>query len=425
MEGQLLIIITALLFSAFFSGMEIAYVSANKIHIELEKKQEGVLAKILRQLTQRPSKFIATMLVGNNIALVIYGFFMGDLITQWVHHSPWLNQYISAEYELVFQTVISTLVILVTAEFLPKVFFQVYANSLLKFLAIPAYFFYQLFWLISEFVMWISNVVLRKFFKTEGDQVQLEFSKVELGDYISEQMEAGHDNDEVDSEIQIFQNALEFSAVKSREVMIPRTEIVAIELHESTQNLAKLFSDTGYSKILVYKNTIDDIIGYVHSFELFKRPKTIRSIVLPVVFVPEAMLANDVLNVLTKKRKSIAVVLDEYGGTSGIVTVEDIVEELFGEIEDEHDVIELLEKRLGTHEYLFSARLEVDYINETYKLQLPESENYETLGGLIVSHTEEIPQQDEVIIIDRIKCTILEVSNTKIDTIQLQILSEE
>lgn len=425
MESQLLIIITALLFSAFFSGMEIAYVSANKIHIELEKKQEGILAKILTLLTLKPSKFIATMLVGNNVALVIYGFFMGEMLVDWVHETPWLNQYISAKYELVFQTIISTLVILFTAEFLPKVFFQVYANRLLKFLAIPAYIFYQLFWLISEFVMWISNVVLKKFFKTEGDEVQLEFSKVELGDYITEQMEATHHDEDVDSEIQIFQNALEFSAVKSREVMIPRTEIVAIELHESTKSLAKLFSDTGYSKILVYKNSIDDIIGYVHSFELFKKPKAIRSIVMPVVFVPEAMLANDVLNVLTKKRKSIAVVLDEYGGTSGIITVEDIVEELFGEIEDEHDVTELLEKRIGEHEYIFSARLEVDYINETHKLNLPESENYETLGGLIVSETEEIPQKDEIIIINNVKFTILEVSNTKIDTIQLQILSED
>lgn len=424
MEAQLLIIITALLFSAFFSGMEIAYVSANKIHIELEKKQDGILAKILTRLTLKPSKFIATMLVGNNIALVIYGFFMGDLLVDLVQET-WLNQYIASEYVLLFQTIISTLVILFTAEFLPKVFFQVYANSLLKFLAFPAYIFYQLFWLISEFIMWISNVVLKKFFKTEGDQVQLEFSKVELGDYITEQMEAGHQDEDIDSEIQIFQNALEFSAVKTREVMIPRTEIVAIELRESPQNLAKLFSETGYSKVLVYKNTIDDIIGYVHSFELFKKPKTIRSIVLPVVFVPEAMLANDVLNVLTKKSKSIAVVLDEYGGTSGIVTVEDIVEELFGEIEDEHDITELLEKRISEYEYMFSARLEVDYINETYKLNLPESENYETLGGLIVSETEEIPQQDEVIIINNLKFTIIEVSNTKIDTIQLQILSED
>lgn len=421
MEVQLLIIITALLFSAFFSGMEIAYVSANKIHIELEKKQDGILAKILKLLTLKPSKFIATMLVGNNVALVIYGFFMGDLIRK----TSWFQQYITSDYELLTQTIISTLVILVTAEFLPKVFFQIYANKLLKFLAIPAYIFYQLFWLISEFVMWISNVILKKFFKTEGDEVQLEFSKVELGDYITEQMEAGHQDEDIDSEIQIFQNALEFSTVKTREVMIPRTEIIAIELRETTKSLTKLFSETGYSKILVYKNTIDDIIGYVHSFELFKKPNTIRSIVLPVVFVPEAMLANDVLNVLTKKSKSIAVVLDEYGGTSGIVTVEDIVEELFGEIEDEHDVTELFEKHISEHEYMFSARLEVDYINETYKLNLPESENYETLGGLIVSQTEEIPQQDEVIIINNLKFTILEVSNTKIDMIQLQILSED
>jgi len=421
MEAQLLIIITALLFSAFFSGMEIAYVSANKIHIELEKKQDGILAKILERLTLKPSKFIATMLVGNNIALVIYGFFMGDLIRE----TSWFQQNITSDYGLITQTIISTLVILVTAEFLPKVFFQVYANKLLKFLAIPAYIFYQLFWLISEFVMWISNVILKKFFKTEGDQVQLEFSKIELGDYISEQMEAGHHDEDIDSEIQIFQNALEFSAVKTREVMIPRTEIIAIELRETTKSLTKLFSETGYSKVLVYKNTIDDIIGYVHSFELFKKPKTIRSIVLPVVFVPEAMLANDVLNVLTKKSKSIAVVLDEYGGTSGIVTVEDIVEELFGEIEDEHDVTALLEKQISEHKYLFSARLEVDYINETYKLNLPESENYETLGGLIVSETEEIPAQDEVININNLKFTIVEVSNTKIDTIQLQILPED
>ncbi|WP_430411654.1 hemolysin family protein [Kordia sp.] len=425
MELQLLIIITALLFSAFFSGMEIAYVSANKIHIELEKKQEGILAKILTRLTLKPSKFIATMLVGNNVALVIYGFFMGELLVDWVHETPWLSQYINSEYELLFQTIVSTLVILFTAEFLPKVFFQIYANKLLKFLAIPAYVFYQLFWLISEFVMWISNVVLKKFFKTDGDEIQLEFSKVELGNYITEQMEATHQDEDVDSEIQIFQNALEFSAVKSREVMIPRTEIVAIELRETTDNLAKVFSETGYSKILVYKNSIDDIIGYVHSFELFKKPKTIKNIVMPVIFVPEAMLANDVLNVLTKKRKSIAVVLDEYGGTSGIITIEDIVEELFGEIEDEHDITALLEKRVGEYEYMFSARLEVDYINETYKLNLPESENYETLGGLIVSETEEIPQKDEVIIINNIKFTILEVSNTKIDTIQLQILSED
>jgi CBS domain containing-hemolysin-like protein len=238
-------------------------------------------------------------------------------------------------------------------------------------------------------------------------------------------MEDIHDDEEVDTEIQIFQNALEFSEVKSREVMIPRTELIAVEIHDSITALNTLFTSTGYSKILVYKNTIDDILGYVHSFELFKKPKSIKSIMLPVEFVPETMLIKDVLNVLTKKRKSVAVVLDEYGGTSGIMTVEDIVEELFGEIEDEHDTIELLEEKINRTTYNFSARLDVDYLNETYKFNLPENENYETLGGLIVNSTEEIPSKDEKVKIENYLFTILEVSNTKIDVVSLQILEEE
>jgi CBS domain containing-hemolysin-like protein len=282
-----------------------------------------------------------------------------------------------------------------------------------------------LFSVISDFVLWISNVVLKQFFKTEGDQVQLVFSKVELGNYINEQMKTVEKDEEVDSEIQIFQNALEFSEVKSREVMIPRTELVALEIHDSIKLLNKQFIETGYSKILIYKNTVDDILGYVHSFELFKKPKTIKSIMRPIEFVPEAMLIKDVLNILTKKRKSVAVVLDEYGGTSGVMTVEDIVEELFGEIEDEHDNITLLEEKLSDTKYKFSARLDVDYLNETYKLNLPENENYETLGGLIVNSTEDIPQLNETIKIENFLFTIIEVSNTKIDVVLLQILEDE
>ncbi|HAI18705.1 MAG TPA: hemolysin, partial [Xanthomarina gelatinilytica] len=399
MNPDVIIIVVSLILSAFFSGMEIAYVSSNKIHIEIEKKQQGILAKILTKITARPSKFIATMLIGNNIALVIYGFFMGDLLVDWFHSflpsSSKLINFLLVDFSLLSQTVISTLIILITAEFLPKVFFQIYANSLLKLLAFPAYFFYLLFNYISNFVIWISDVVLKKFFKTEGDQVQLAFSKVELGNYISEQMESVEESDDIDTEIQIFQNALEFSEVKAREVMIPRTEITAVDVTESSKNLNTLFTETGFSKILIYKDTIDDILGYVHSFELFKKPKNLKSILVPVEFVPETMLIKDILSVLIKKRKSIAVVLDEYGGTSGIITVEDIVEELFGEIEDEHDTIDLIEEKLGEDIYKFSARLEVDYINETFKLNLPESENYETLGGLIVDHKEEIPQQNE------------------------------
>lgn len=429
MNPDVIIIVVSLILSAFFSGMEIAYVSSNKIHIEIEKKQQGILAKILTKITARPSKFIATMLIGNNIALVIYGFFMGDLLVDWFHSflpsSSKLIHFLLVDFSLLSQTVISTLIILITAEFLPKVFFQIYANSLLKLLAFPAYFFYLLFNYISNFVIWISDVVLKKFFKTEGDQVQLAFSKVELGNYISEQMESVEESDDIDTEIQIFQNALEFSEVKAREVMIPRTEITAVDVTESSKNLNTLFTETGFSKILIYKDTIDDILGYVHSFELFKKPKNLKSILVPVEFVPETMLIKDILSVLIKKRKSIAVVLDEYGGTSGIITVEDIVEELFGEIEDEHDTIDLIEEKLGEDIYKFSARLEVDYINETFKLNLPESENYETLGGLIVDHKEEIPQQNEVVLIDRFQFTILEVSNTKIDLVELKILEAD
>lgn len=429
MDSALLIILISLVFSAFFSGMEIAFVSANRIHIELEKMQEGFFAKVLRWLTQKPSKFIATMLIGNNIALVIYGFFMGDVLMAWFQTLlPTQSQFFDSlltDFSLFTQTVISTFIILITAEFLPKVFFQIYSNTLLKVFAIPAYFFYLLFSAISWFVIKISDFILRVFFKTEGDEVQLAFTKMELGDYITEQMESVEEEDEVDAEIQIFQNALEFSAVKAREVMVPRTEITAVDLDESPKNLTKLFSETGYSKILIYKENIDEIIGYVHSYELFKRPKTIKSILLPVEFVPETMLIQDILNVLTKKRKSIAVVLDEYGGTSGIMTVEDIIEELFGEIEDEHDTTDLHEEQLSENVYKFSARLEVDYINENYKLELPESEEYETLGGLIMNGTAEIPEQDSEIKIDNFVFRILEVSNTKIDLVTVQVLLED
>ncbi|MFI8604988.1 hemolysin family protein [Cellulophaga baltica] len=409
--------------------MEIAFISANKIHIEIEKKQDGFLAKILTRLTKKPSKFIATMLIGNNIALVVYGFYMGDLLMLWFQGFGTFESVIFRtlfqDFSLLTQTVISTLVILLTAEFLPKVLFQIYSNSLLKALALPAYLFYLLFSFISEFVIKISDIILKVFFKTDGDEVQLAFSKIELGDYITEQMETVEKEDEVDSEIQIFQNALEFAAVKARDVMIPRTEIEAVEIHESPKNLTKRFSDTGYSKILIYKDTVDNIIGYVHSYELFNKPKTIKSILMPVEFVPETMLISDILSSLTKKRKSIAVVLDEYGGTSGIMTVEDIVEELFGEIEDEHDSTDLFEEQVSETFYKFSARLDVDYINENYRLELPESDEYGTLGGLIVNETGEIPDKDSQIKINNFLFTVLEVSSTKIDLVSLEILDKD
>ena len=425
MEPDIIIIVLSLIFSAFFSGMEIAFISANKIHIEIEKKQEGFLAKVLTRLTKNPSKFIATMLIGNNIALVIYGLFMGELLMTWFSGLKPENPFLIAlltDFSLLTQTIISTFVILITAEFLPKVLFQIYANSLLRILAIPAYIFYLFFSLISEFIIGVSDFILKYVFRTPGDDVQLAFSKMELGDYITEQMETVEEEDDVDSEIQIFQNALEFAAVKAREVMVPRTEIMAVELHETPKNLAKLFTETGFSKILIFKDTVDNVIGYVHSYELFKKPKTIKSILLPVEFVPETMLIQDILNVLIKKRKSIAVVLDEYGGTSGLMTVEDIVEELFGEIEDEHDSTDLREEQIDDTHFLFSARLEVDYLNENYKLNLNSSDEYETLGGMLVHKLGEIPEKESEISIDNFKFTIIEVSSTKIDLIALELL---
>ncbi|NQX77191.1 hemolysin family protein [Gilvibacter sp.] len=417
MEITLLIILVSILLSAFFSGMEIAYISSNKIHIEIEKKQNDFMAGLLKRITKRPSKFIATMLVGNNIALVVYGFYMGDLLVELVP--------IEGPGKLLLHTLISTIVILITAEFLPKVFFQVYANTFVKLFALPSYIFYLLFSVISEFVIWISDLVLKYVFRTEGDAVQMSFSKTELGNYISEQMEIVNEDDDIDTEIQIFQNALEFSEVKSREVMVPRTEIEAVDISTSTEDLTETFVNTGYSKLLIYKENIDNIVGYVHSFDLFKKPQNIKKVLMPVVFVPETMLVKDVLNILTKKRKSIAVVLDEYGGTSGMMTVEDIVEELFGEIQDEHDSDDLHEEILAEDHYKFSARLEVDYINETHKIGLPEHDDYETLGGMIVYYTEGIPQQGDSLRIEQFQVDILEVSNTKIELVEIKLLEED
>ena len=420
MEINILIILISILLSAFFSGMEMAFVTANKMYIELEKKKETFLAKILQKLTENPSKFLTTMLVGNNIALVIYGYFMGELLM------PYLKPYIVSDFLiLLIQTLISTLIILVTAEFLPKAIFRIYANEFLKIFTLPSYLFLLLFYFISMFITFISDFILRVFFNAKEDNVQLAFTKAELGHFITEQLETVKEDEEVDSEIQIFQNALEFHNVKAREAMIPRTDIIAIDVNDSIKNLKGVFVETGLSKIVVFNDSLDDIIGYVHVFELFRNPKSIRSILLPIGVVPETMMINDILNDLTKKQKSIAIVLDEYGGTSGLITIEDIIEELFGDIEDEHDSILLLENKINDREFEFSARLEVDYINETYNLSLHEDDAYETLGGLIVDSIENIPQQGEIIEIGNFQFTITEVSSSKIENVYLKVLFKE
>jgi len=414
------IIIICLILAAFFSGMEIAFISSNKIYLEIEKKQDNFISRILTKLTQKPSQFIVSMLIGNTVALVVYGFSASKIIlSQLALHgyafALWTN--------VLLQTAIATFVVLLTAEFLPKVFFQIYANSLIKFLALPAYLFYLLFYYVSTFVLWISNFILAKFFKTEGDIIPSFFSKAELGNYITEQMNAVDDHDDVDSEIQIFQNALEFSGVKARDIMTPRTEISAVDIYDSVEDLKDKFIETGYSKILVYQNSLDDIIGYVHSFDLFKKPRTIKSILIPVEFVPQTIFIKEAMDLLTKKRKSVAIVLDEYGGTSGMITIEDIVEELFGEIEDEHDSEEeaLTEHQLEDNSYLFSTRFDVEYLNETYKLDIPESDSYGTLGGFIVDFTKEIPQKGAEITIGNYHFTIEEATNKKIELVKMRI----
>ncbi|MGB2502597.1 MAG: hemolysin family protein [Flavobacteriaceae bacterium] len=414
-----IVIIICLALSAFFSGLEIAFISSDRIFLEIEKNQDNIVAKILTRITETPSKFIAAMLVGNNISLVVYGIFMGNrIISLFFPEVDESNLPISI---LFYQTLISTIIILITAEFIPKVFFQLYANKLIKFFIIPAAFFYYLFTPIIFFVIKITDVVLKIFFKASAEVAEISFSKGELGDYIEKQVESVSDKEELDSEIQIFQNALEFSDLKAREVMVPRAELVAVDIDKNIQELKEIFMATGFSKIPVFQNSVDDILGYVHTFELLKNPKSIRSILLPVEFIHEPLPINDVLNRLTRKRKSLAVVLDEYGGTSGIITVEDIVEELFGEIEDEHDLVDHYESKINENEYEFSARLEVDYLNTTYGLSLPEEEFYETLGGLVVHFTEEIPSQGDVFSLEQYEFKILAVSSTKIERIHLSV----
>jgi putative hemolysin len=413
-------IVLCLILSAFFSGVEIAYISSNKVYLGIEKMQDNFVSRILFKLTKNPSKFIAAMLIGNNIALVVYGILMSNLVLDVL-----ISQGFSGPIWLVFliQIALTSTIIILTSEFLPKIFFQIYANTLIKFLAIPAYFFYQIFYYFSSAIIWASNILLKTFFGIKDSDEQLLFSKLELGNYITEQMKSIENQEAVDSEIQIFQNALEFSGVKARDIMNPRTEIAAVEVHDKLIELRQLFVETGYSKILVYQNSLDDIVGYVHSFDLFKKPNSIKSIMIPVEFVPETIFVKEVLNILTRKRKSVAIVLDEYGGTSGMITVEDIVEELFGEIEDEHDllVVDFTEEELSEGVFLFSARLEVEYINEMYKLDLLESDSYTTLAGYIVHHTNEIPQAGSVFQIENFQFEILEASNKKIELVQISI----
>jgi len=415
------IIFLTLVLSAFFSGMEIAFVTANKFKIELDSKQGDVLSAILSKFLKHPSRFIGAMLVGNNIALVVYGIFMAQIL------EPLIGIYVQSEsFILLIQTVVSTLIILITAEFLPKAVFRINPNSILRFFAIPTGLLYYILLIPMFLIIGLSELILKYVFRMENVTEDLNFGRIDLEHYLRDATDRNdQEQEELDHEIQIFQNALDFSKVKARECMIPRTEIIALEVNESMEVLRNTFIDSGFSKILIYRDNIDNIIGYVHSFELFKRPESIKSILLPVLIIPQSMSASQILELFIKQRKSVAIVVDEFGGTAGILTIEDVIEEIFGEIEDEHDKEELIEEVLSETEYLFSARLEIDYLNDTYKLNLPEGDNYETLAGLIISYYESIPKADTKCRIDKYELTVLKVSDNKIELIRIETAKSE
>jgi len=417
MTVEISVLVASLLLSAFFSGMEIAFVSSNKIRLEIQKTQAKSFGSLLKSITKSPSRFIVSMLVGNNIALVVYGIYAGELIVQELF--PVYKSYASLPLYIIFyQTLISTAVILITAEFLPKVFFQIYANRFLSVFALPAYIFYQLMKPLSWVVMRFSDVVLQRFFRLQTQEDPIAFSKVELGDFVSEQIETTSDENQ-DAELQLFHNALSFTNLKAREVMVPRAEMIAVDRYEKPKDLLGIFSSTGFSKILIYAQSMDNIIGYVHAFDMFKKPKSLHAIIKAVEWIPETMRIQDVFNQLVKKRRSVAVVLDEFGGTAGMLTLEDIVEELFGEIEDEHDTVNNVSITHDDGSFTFSARLEIDEINTDHNIELPVSESYETLGGLIVHHTADIPTEGERVSIEGFTFEMLEVSNTKIDLVRI------
>ena len=397
--------------------MEIAFVSANRFKIEIDKKRGNRTAIIIANFNDNPGKFITTMLIGNNIALVVYGMLMAVILEPAIEALIGSN----AISILLIQTVISTIIILVTAEFLPKALFRLDPNRMLTLFAFPAqliFFVLKPFvWLISLF----SEKLLGNLLKTRTQEEETTFGHTDLDHYVQE-YSGNLDQAEEENEVKIFKNALSFTEVKVRECMVPRTEIIATDIDADLENVRKTFIETGLSKILIYRDNIDNLIGYVHSFEMFRNPKNIKSIVRPIGIVPETMNAKDLLTLFGQQQRSVAVVVDEFGGTSGMITVEDIIEEIFGEIEDEHDSEEFTEEELGENMFRFSARIEIDYLNNKFNLELPESEEYETLGGHIISEFQSIPKKGEVISIGQFKFTILKADNTKIEEVKLEII---
>ena len=410
-------IITCLLLSAFFSGMEIAFVASNKLRIEIDKSNKGITQTLIDLFVSNSGMYITTILVGNNVVMVIYGIFMSDYL------DPRLEQIgISLGFRMFAVTLISTLIMLAVAEFLPKVVFRLRPNLFLRIFAVPVFLFYILFFPISYFSVWFGGLLLRVFTgkKLAHKEDDRAFGKIDLNNLIEEGEASGTLNED-EHDIKLFRNALDFSEVKLRECMVPRTDIVALPLDGSLDELRDLFVQTGFSRILIYKDSIDNVIGYVHLSALFHHPETIVKAVSKILIVPETMSALRLLNLFTKEQKSVAAVVDEFGVTAGMVTIEDIMEEIFGEIEDEHDHLNLKEEVLAPNEYLFSGRLEVDYLNEKYNLDLPESEEYETLAGLILYYNEDIPNEGEQVVVEGITFEILQVKSARIEEVKVMI----
>ena len=417
-----LIIIIMLLFSGFFSGMEIAFVSSSHLKHHLDIKRKVLPARILSVFYNNPSRFIGALLLGNNVALVVYGIAMAGLLEPLIIHTlpPSIN---SGVMVLLIQTLISTFVILITAEFFPKILFRINPNTILKFFAIPVWLFYYLFFPLILIYIGFSELLLSKVFRISLPKESYQFSAIDLEEYVKEYVDGEEQQEELDQEIQMIQNAIEFKNIKLRDCLVPRPEIKAIEINEDIEQLRQLFTATGHSKIMIYEENIDNLIGYVHAFDMFAQPQQISDVVRKVEVFPETLAANKLLSDFMSKHKSVAVVVDEFGGTSGIVTMEDVIEEIFGEIEDEYDKEVSLEKMVSENEYLFSTRLEIDFINKKYKLNIPVSDEYETLSGFIIHSHESIPILHEQIEINPFIFTVLKSSKNRIEEVKLEIIS--
>jgi CBS domain containing-hemolysin-like protein len=414
-----IIVLITITFSAFFSGMEIAYLSSSKLKIEIERKKNRYLSAIMGVFVKNPAQYISTMLIGNNIALVVYGIFIALIL------EPYIAMFVSGDWLIMFtQTIISTIIILITGEFTPKILFRINPNRVLRFFAVPGMFFYIIFYPIAKITTYISNFFLRIITRGESTTTEttLAFDRYDLSDLLTQHQSITNNPTTSRQNVKMFRNVLDFHDITTRECIVPRNEIVAIDISDSISNLTSKFAETGYSRILVYENNIDNIIGYVHTIDMFSMPESIKSIVHPVLIVPETMPANKLLKKLIKQRKSIALVVDEFGGTDGVVTLEDVLEEIIGEIEDEHDTNQYEDKKIDDNKYLLSGRLEIDMLNEKYRLGFEESDQYETLAGYILYHHRNIPKQNQIITIQNYKFKIVRASGTQIITVELTVL---